>query len=291
MVTEQSTGLVRINNVDPRLAVAPRNLDDVHSMATTVQKAGLYGVKTIEEAKIRMVTGMELGLSMLQSLRGVFVMSANGKNQPGLYADTMVALCKSHAEICEYFTLVESSGKVAVYRTKRRGDPEPVTMAFTMEQARAASLAGKDVWKSYPDAMLRARAATALARAVYPDLLNGLYSVEELRDMGAQEPPRHVVESLPPKELMDGTFPQPEKPEPDNLEQQLRESIEEQQKVAHQELRMLLTNAANWASLDDAGALISGAWTTKKLTREAMTDLVAYGKKRRGELKPPAEPA
>ncbi len=80
-------------------------------------------------------------------------------------------------------------------------------------------------------------------------------------------------------------------PPVDQLEQQLRESIAEEQQKAHQELRMVLTAAASWGQLDDAGALIAGAWSSKKLTREAMTDLVAYGKKRRGELKPPAEPA
>ncbi len=276
-----STNLATVDSVatDPRLAVMPRTLSDVRNMAETVAKAGLYGVKSADEGVIRMVTGMELGLSMLQSLRGVFVMSANGKNQPGLYADTMVALCKSHAEICEYFTLVESSGKVAVYRTKRRGDPEPVTMAFTMEQARAASLAGKDVWKSYPDAMLRARAATALARAVYPDLLNGLYSVEELRDMGAQEPPRIVNSTAVPVESPDVATPE--------LEQQLRDSIAEQQEKAHQELKMVLTSAASWAQLDDAKELMGGAWKTGKLTLDQMNDLVAYGKKRRSELRAP----
>lgn len=63
----------------------------------------------------------------------------------------------------------------------------------------------------------------------------------------------------------------------------------EVQQQTHHELRMVLTAAASWAQLDDAKELMGGAWKTGRLTKEQMDDLVAYGKKRRGELRPPPE--
>ncbi len=54
-------------------------------------------------------------------------------------------------------------------------------VAFTLADARAANVVGKDVWKRYPRAMLYARAFTEGARIVGPDLLCGVqYTPEEL---------------------------------------------------------------------------------------------------------------
>jgi hypothetical protein len=50
-----------------------------------------------------------------------------------------------------------------------------------MEQARVAGLVrGGGQWQTYPEAMLRARCAAALARIVYPDLVAGVYDPDEL---------------------------------------------------------------------------------------------------------------
>lgn len=170
--------------IDPRGAIAPRNPDDVWRMATTVAASGLYGVKSVEEAMVRIATGMELGLSPMQSIRGVYVISAGGMSRPTLSADMMAAVVRNRADVCRYFRMVESTDKRATYETQRVGDPEPVRMSYTIEQAHRASLADKGTWKQHPEAMLRARATSALARVVYPDILNGLYDPSELEDIG-----------------------------------------------------------------------------------------------------------
>ncbi len=92
----------------------------------------------------------------------------------------MAALCKSRSDVCLYFRMVESTDKVARYETHRRGEPVPTPMAFTWEDATRAGVTGKDNWKRYPAAMLRARCITALARAVYPDLAMGVYDPDEV---------------------------------------------------------------------------------------------------------------
>lgn len=52
---------------------------------------------------------------------------------------------------------------------------------WSMERAKAANLTGKGVWKSYPDAMLKARSITEVARDAASEVLFGLiYTAEEL---------------------------------------------------------------------------------------------------------------
>lgn len=181
MVRRESTAVAA---VDPRAAVAPTTLAQVQKLAEVVQSAGLYGVRSAEEAMIRMMTGMELGLSAMQSIRGVYVIETQGVRRPSLAADMMVGICKMRGDVCEYFRLVESTDGHATCETQRRGDPSPVRMSYTIQQASTAGLTGRGTWKAHPAAMLRARASSTLARAVYPDLLNGLYDPDEVDDIG-----------------------------------------------------------------------------------------------------------
>jgi hypothetical protein len=171
-------------------ALAPRSIAEVGTLAEMASKSGLYGVKNREEAFVRMMTGLELGLSAMQSLRGVYVI--NGR--PTLAADLMVGVCKRRGDICKSFRLVESTDKIATYETERVG--EGVTrMSFTIDQAKRAKLTGKETWVSHTEAMLRARASSLLARAVYSDILNGLYDPDEVDGLGA-EPLRAVPEPV-----------------------------------------------------------------------------------------------
>jgi hypothetical protein len=129
-----------------------------------------------------LLTGREFGLGPMQALRSIHVM--DGK--PVMAADLMVGLCVARREVCEHFTLAESTGKRATYKTKRVGGAE-VSLTWTIEQATAAGLTARDNWRKYPDAMLRARCSAALARAVYPDLLAGTYDPDELDAQAASE--------------------------------------------------------------------------------------------------------
>jgi hypothetical protein len=64
---------------------------------------------------------------------------------------------------------------------------------WTFEQAKKAGLTGKDNWKNYPRAMLRARCIAEGIRAVYPAALGGMMVSEEAQDL-----PHH---DAPPKQI------------------------------------------------------------------------------------------
>jgi hypothetical protein len=67
---------------------------------------------------------------------------------------------------------------------QRRRSDEPTTTVFTMPDAERAGLTKNNPnWQRYPANMLRARAISNAARMGWPDILNGLYSAEEMRDV------------------------------------------------------------------------------------------------------------
>lgn len=70
----------------------------------------------------------------------------------------------------------------ATARIVRADDPDFVfESVWSLDRARAAGLANKPVWKQYPDAMLKARAITEVARDACPEALYGvIYTPEEL---------------------------------------------------------------------------------------------------------------
>lgn len=77
---------------------------------------------------------------------------------------------------------VDGNDQRAVAEIVRRDDPEfTFRSEWTIERARAAGLTGKGVWKTYPAAMLKARAITEVARDACPEALSGVsYTSEEL---------------------------------------------------------------------------------------------------------------
>lgn len=173
----------------------PRDITEAIDVAPRLVGSRLLpkGIATPEAALAIIMTGCELGLGTMASLRSIHIV----EGKPTLSADAILAVIVSRREVCKYFRLVESTASVARYETLREGHPSPTAMSFTIDEAKTAGLLGKDNWRKYPAAMLRARCIAALGRAVYPDLVLGVYESEEL----APEPPRHVeVEQLPARE-------------------------------------------------------------------------------------------
>lgn len=122
-----------------------------------------------------MLTGNELGLPLMVSLSKVHVI--NGR--PGLASETMRSLVLAAG----HELWVESKSNTAVtVGGKRAGSSREQRVTWTIEDATAAKLKDKDVWKAYPRAMLTARAMSELCRDMFPDVIGGLYSTEELND-------------------------------------------------------------------------------------------------------------
>jgi hypothetical protein len=162
--------------------IGPSTMGELRTFAADVAASRFYGFADPAQAFVAISAGMDLGLSHAQSARAWHII----KGKATLSADAMRAVCLA-SPLCEYFSVVEKTEERCTVRTKRRGDVEQ-TITWTIEQGRRAGLANGDGWSKYPRAMLLARATGELARQVYPDLLLGIYTSEEMADADRAAP-------------------------------------------------------------------------------------------------------
>lgn len=161
---------------DDIVVISPRSIAESKELSKDLALSTLLPLalrKNPNDVLVVMLTGAELGLAPMQAVRGIHIIEGKASLSAGL----LMALVK-RSPVCEYMLLIESTDKVATYETKRRGDPAPTRMSFTIEQARAAQLLSKANFQKYPAAMLRARCEAAISRAVYSDVCFNLYDGE-----------------------------------------------------------------------------------------------------------------
>lgn len=125
-----------------------------------------------------MLTGHEAGISPMQALTKIHVV----EGRPTMSAELMRALVLRAGHELWYEEL--SSHKVtACGRRREYPDRTPTRVTWTMDDAKRARVDGKNVWRSYPRAMLTARATSELCRLEFPDVLAGIsHTPEELED-------------------------------------------------------------------------------------------------------------
>jgi hypothetical protein len=170
------------------LAYEPTNLDEAFRMAQILVSSGLTprGVDTPQKAFLIMAQGRELGLSTMQSLGNIYVV----EGKVSLSSDLMAAMVLKSA-VCEYLRVVEMTPERATYAAKRKGGNE-FRFSFSWEDANKAGLTGRATYKANPADMLRHRALSKCVRAVFPDVVAGLYSRDEADDI-VDVTPRQVV--------------------------------------------------------------------------------------------------
>jgi len=157
----------------------PRSMRDAQKLAVDMHQSRMFsGYGSPQAVLSTVMVGRELGLPAMASLRGIH----NIEGKHSLSAALMVALVLKSG-LAEYFEPVSFSETEATFETHRKGARNPVRLTHTIEMAQTAGLVkDKSGWLKNPTDMLCARAQARLARMVYPDLLAGLYTPEELAD-------------------------------------------------------------------------------------------------------------
>lgn len=136
------------------------------------------------DAVVAIDFGGGLGLSYMQSLQNIAVI--NGR--PTIWGDAMLAICKSKHTLFEYCneTFDEKTG-TAYCEVKRKGQPALVR-SFSMDEAKKAGLWGKlGTWQTHPKRMLQMKARSFGLRDAFPDLLQGIYSSEEMEGVDIKD--------------------------------------------------------------------------------------------------------
>ncbi len=189
-VTVMSPEILSLTPRSYETQLEPQTYAEAKAMAADLFAARLFnGYGSAPAVLSTIIIGRELGLSAGASLRGFHIIE--GKH--AMAADLIRARAMS-SPVCEYFRCTERTAEKATFVTKRKGDPE-MALTYTVEEGRqafgrdestpAAKLAAEKAWKASgwgknPADMCVARATSKLARLVYPDVVHGFYSPEEI---------------------------------------------------------------------------------------------------------------
>jgi molybdopterin-guanine dinucleotide biosynthesis protein B len=123
--------------------IVPRDFNELRAFAKDAADSGYFGAKNPVQALMLTMSGRDLGLSYTQALRAFHVVSG----RPTMSADGMVAVCLGRKDVCAYFSTIESTPDHAIVETHRVGAPSPQRLTYSMVDAKAAGLTGKDTWR------------------------------------------------------------------------------------------------------------------------------------------------
>jgi hypothetical protein len=180
---------------------------DQEKMAQAIAKSGLFGLREPNQVLALMAVAQAEGRHPASVARDYHII----EGRPALKADAMLARFQAAGGRVEW--LIYTDEKVEATFTHPQGGE--LTLAWTFKQARDTGIAmgrngPKDNWAKYPRAMLRARVISEGIRTVYPGVLVGEYTPEEVQDFS----PGKLVDVTPPQmEIMDeieekvGTYP------------------------------------------------------------------------------------
>lgn len=174
------------------LVIVPRTIDEVQSLADRLSKATTLAAELQNKPAnvlAAIMAGQELGFSPMAALRSVHII----KGIPKLSADAMVAavLASGKAQYFEPSTVTPTS---VTFVTKRVGSSREQSCTWSIEDAKRAGLVS-DNHRLYPRQMLAARAKSELARSIYPDVLAGVYTEEEIPSGAADQ---YITQPSPP---------------------------------------------------------------------------------------------
>lgn len=160
-----------------RQSIAPRREPDYAEYLALAEQLVTTGflpaaVKTPAQAVAIMLTGRELGIPTMHALRSIHII----QGRPCLAAELQLALFHRKAGMS---LVLKSTNESCVMKFRHPNGMEHEE-TFTIEDARRADLLGKDGWKKYPRAMLRARTISAGLRIAAPEIVAGIYDPEEL---------------------------------------------------------------------------------------------------------------
>lgn len=129
-------------------------------------------IQTAEQAMAIILTGRELGIGPMAALNGIDVI----QGKPSVSPQLMLAMVNATGQLDDI--KIESTVEGATVTVKRKGR-SPYTTTFGPKEARAMALDGKDNYKKQPAVMYQWRAVGANLRVTFPDVIKGMYTMED----------------------------------------------------------------------------------------------------------------
>lgn len=181
------------------LAINPVNVQiDIGDMDKLARFAGMLAssnlftnVGSAAAIGTKIIAGAALGLDPITSINQLHLVQNRVTVGSGIWA---LAIKRSPKYDYQIVTCTDQECTIAFFEYIDGKRTEVGKAGFTMAEAKAAGLAGKPVWKSYPSDMLFSRALSRGGRRYAPDALKapGVYVHGELGDNGE---PAYVPDS------------------------------------------------------------------------------------------------
>ncbi len=167
------------------------SMDDLGRLSSMLARSGYFpDAKAVEQAGVKILAALELGIPVLAGMNNIHLI----QGKPTVGANIIAALIKK--SIKYNYKVKELTSKIC--RLEFFEDSQSQGFyEFTEDDAQAAGLLGKDIWKKFRKNMLFSRAISNGGRLYCPDILLGgsLYTPEEFNDDSA-------IESIPePKDI------------------------------------------------------------------------------------------
>ena len=164
-------------------------INEIREMAEVAAKSKMFGFKSPDEAMAIMLLCQAENLHPAIAMRDFHVI----QGRVALKSDAMLARFQQAGGSVKW----EEYTDERVSGTFSHPNGGSVTVTWTFEMAKKIGLTGKDNWRNYARAMLRARCVSEGVRTVYPGCVVGVYTPEEVetfktpsqtvKDMGEAE--------------------------------------------------------------------------------------------------------
>jgi len=158
------------------------NIYTPSSLEEAQRLAELFATKNnrpIDLLRLHATFGHHFGSNMAITIQQGYVI----RDVPSLKADAMAGIVR-RSEVCKYIKIESWDEKHCTIELARHDEPKSMshTFTYTMEMAVRQDIAKGVMWKKIPMQMLRARVLTMALRAVFPDIVSGIYSTDEIAD-------------------------------------------------------------------------------------------------------------
>lgn len=148
---------------------------EMEAMSSYIVRSKLFGAKDESQAMSLMLLAQAEGLHPMTAIQDFDIVQGRPAR-------------KTHSILARFQA---AGGKVAweeITPTRACGvfshaQGGSLKVEWTFADAQKANLTGKDNWKNYPKAMLRARCIAEGVRAVFPGAIGGMLTVEEAQDL------------------------------------------------------------------------------------------------------------
>jgi hypothetical protein len=171
-----------------------------YRLSKALSASNMTGIfKTPEQVFTAIQYGRGHGWNPMQSLRNLYPLHGNVH----LTAIAAMGLVLPHADKPPTIKRENKNGQPYSCTVTYLRDKEEYSRTFTIDQAKSAGLIkGGGAWTAYAENMLFWRAGMFVAREAFPDILAGIYSIEEITNESAEDYQTKVIN---PDKKQEGT--------------------------------------------------------------------------------------